>query len=305
MLFRSSDWECIDIHRKDNPSLDEDEYLKQLGPIPPAFRAAWIDGVRMDARTLFEVHKTVDQGLLTDHGGQKRLTPLPASLLGQSYHYIQELPTVGGQPMLAVDWIQVYRAYDHGFFPDPAVCLWIAVLGKRIIAFHEETWFRTPPKEIAKLLKESTTELLGETAVAMTYADPDIDVRGRADHTVRDVLEMEGIPIECSVNDRVLYADMIHALLGEELEPGVPRFQVYEPGCPLLAKYLPKMRWDEKNPRKMADHKFDHWVVCLAYFAISSGVLSVSARPEVSARPAWMDWIEESNRRGLRHEGMR
>lgn len=277
-LYRPEDWRHVEIHRSDNPSLDEAEYLKQFAGIPAHFRAAWIDGVRMESRTLFDVQKTKN---------------------GTPYHYIAELPTVGDTPLLRVPWIQVYRAFDMGFFPDPAVCVWLVVLGKRIIAIHEETWFRTIAKDLAGLMQETTRELVGDTPVGMTYVDPQIDVRTGSDTvTVMDTLEMHGVPCEASINDRVLYADAIHGLLGEEIEPGVPRFQIYEPGCPMLAKYLPKMRWDEKNPRKMADHKFDHWVVALAYFAISSGVISVSAKEATDTRPAWMDWVEEG--RGTR-----
>lgn len=275
--YRPEDWCHVPIHRKDNPSLDEAEYLKQFAGVPAHFRAAWIDGVRMDARTLFDVQKTKD---------------------GRPYHYIQELPRVGQTPLLQVPWIQIYRAFDMGFFPDPAVCVWLAILGKRVIAFHEETWFRTIAKDLAANMVQTTRELVGENAVAMTYVDPQIDVRTGSDTvTVMDTLEMNGVPCEASINDRVLYADAIHGLLGEEVEPGVPRFQVYEPGCPMLAKYLPKMRWDEKNPRKMADHKFDHWIVALAYFAISSGVVSSTSAPEKAERPVWMDWIEPRRRR--------
>jgi len=144
-------------------------------------------------------------------------------------------------------------------------------------------------------------ELTSATCV-MTYADPDIDVRRGAEITIRDHLEMAGVPIECSVNDRVLYADAIHALLGEEVSPGVPKLQIYEPWCPMLAKYLPRMKWDEKNPRKMADHKFDHWVVCLAYFAISSGVIALSEKASSADEPVWMSWVRESSgRRKARH----
>jgi hypothetical protein len=138
----------------------------------------------------------------------------------------------------------------------------------------------------------------------MTAVDPQIDVKTGSDTvTIMDTLELNGVPCEASINDRVLYADAIHGLLGEEVEPGVPRFQIYEPGCPMLAKYLPKMRWDEKNTRKMADHKFDHWIVALAYFAISSGVLSNAQAETVQRRPVWMDWIEETQtrRRGRTH----
>ena len=266
------DWLAIEIQRKDNPSIDEAEYRKQFAGLPAHYRKAWLDGVRMDARTLFEVVKTKD---------------------GKPYHYISELPTVGSVPLLRLPWLQVYRAFDMGYFPDPAVCVWFAVVGRRIIAFHEETWFRTIAKDLAANIKQTHRELVGETSCVMTYADPQIDVKTGDTVTVKDHIEMEGVPIECSINDRVLYADAIHGLLGEEIEPGVPRFQIYEPGCPMLAKYLPKMRWDEKNPRKMADHKFDHWIVCLAYFAISSGVLSFSSQQEQSKEPIWQQWARE------------
>ena len=272
-LYDPEDWEVIDIHLKDNPSLDPQEYLKQFAGVPAHFRAAWIDGVRMDARTLFDVKPRVN---------------------GKPYHYIQELPTVDGVPLLKVPWIQIYRTFDMGYFPDPAVDLVLAVLGRRIIAVQEGTWFRTIAKDLAAKMKEQTHELVGDTSVAMTYVDPDIAIKTGSDTvTVMDTLEMHGVPCEPSINDRVLYADAIHGLLGEEVEPGVPRFQVYEPGCPMLAKYLPKMRWDEKNPRKLADHKFDHWVVALAYFAISSGVLAFSEKAASVHEPIWMQWMRE------------
>lgn len=280
--YDPADFQLIEIHRADNPSIDEAEYRKQFAGLPEHYRKAWLDGVRMDARTLFDVQKTRD---------------------GKPYHYIQELPTIGDTPLLRVPWLQIYRAFDMGYFPDPAVCVWLAVVGKRIIAFHEETWFRTVAKDLAAKMIETTGELTG-AQVGMTYVDPQIDVRTGSDTvTVMDTLEMNGVPCEASINDRVLYADAIHGLLGEEAEPGVPRFQVYEPGCPMLAKYLPKMRWDEKNPRKMADHKFDHWIVCLAYFAISSGVLSDARQQDTGTpRPQWMDWIKES--RGQRRRSV-
>lgn len=275
------DWSHEPIGLKDNPAVDPEEYLKSLGPIPPAFRAAWIDGVRMESRTLFDVQPTKD---------------------GQPYHYIQELPTIGGVPLLKVPWLEVYRAFDMGYYPDPATCVWVAVVGRRVIVVHEETWFKTIAKDLAERMIETTAELVGEDRVVMTYADPDIDVKTGADVvTVRDTLEIAGVPIECSVNNREMYADAIHSLLGEEVEPGVPRLQIYEPGCPMLAKYLPKMRWDEKNPRRMDDHKYDHWIVCLAYFGISSGVLNLTAEREAPRPEAvGLKWLREDRQRTRR-----
>jgi hypothetical protein len=271
--YNPADFLAIEIHRASNPSVDEEEYRKQFVGLAPHYRKAWQDGVRMESRALFDVKKTKDE---------------------KPYHYIQELPTIDGVPLLKVPWIQVYRAFDMGYFPDPAVCVWLAVVGRRVIAIHEETWFKTIAKDLAAKMIETTKELVGETAVAMTYVDPQINIKTGSDSvTIMDTLEMHGVPCEASINDRILYADAIHSLLGEEVEPGVPRFQVYEPGCPMLAKYLPKMRWDEKNPRKMADHKFDHWPIVVAYWAISSGVLSSSAAETTTRRAAWMDWMDE------------
>lgn len=272
--YNPAEWCHVPVHRKDNPSIDEDEYLKTLAGVPVHYRAAWIDGVRMESRTLFDVKKTKD---------------------GKPYHYISELPTIDGVPIARVPWVQWYRAFDMGYYPDPAYCLWLAVIGKRIIAVQEEVWFKTIAKDLAASMRSRTEDLTGSPDCAGTFVDPVIAIKDGSDTvTVMDTLEMNGVPCEPSINDRVLYADAIHGLLGEEIEPGVPRLQVYEPGCPMLARYLPKMRWDEKNPRKMADHKFDHPAVTLAYFAISSGVLSqTSATTSANSRPAWMDWMDE------------
>ena len=296
--YDPAEFEAIEIRLSDNPSLDPNEYRKQFAGLPAHFRAAWVDGVRMDSRTLFDVHKTIDAAIL-------KRSNLPEERLGQPYHYISELPTVDGVPLLKVPWVQWYRGFDMGFFPDPAVAVTFAVIGQRIIAVAENTWFKTIAKDLAAKMKEDLHHLTGRDECAGTFVDPQINVKTGSDTvTVMDVLEMNGVPCEASINDRTLYADAIHGLLGEEVEPGIPRFQIYEVGCPMLARYLTKMRWDEKNPRKMADHGFDHWIVALAYFAISSGVLTTSsAALQDAVRPVWMDWIEEGTRR--RHWGRR
>ncbi len=295
--YDPEDWEHVPINLRDNPSLDPDEYLKSLGPIPAVYRAAWIDGVRMEARTLFDVYKTIDTPLLTKHRGQPRSQPLDPSMLGQPYHYIQELPKIDGVPLLRVPWIQVYRTYDHGYNPDPAVAMWWVVVGRRVFAVHEETWFRTIAEDAATKMVEVHVELFGDIPCAMTYIDPDLSYQDGKDAVlVQDKMEARGVPCEPSINNRVMIADAIHSLLGEEIEPGVPRCQIYEPGCPLLARYLPKMRWDEKNERKMADHKFDHWPMNMGYFGISSGVLTIAQEIEGKKEPIWKTWAAEDAR---------
>jgi hypothetical protein len=276
--YRAEDFEAIELRLEDNPALDPLEYRRQFVGLPDYIRKAWLDGVRMESRTLFNVYP---------------------SKHGRPYHYIPELPRVDGVPLLRVPWTQVYCAFDMGFFPDPACCLWFVVLGRRTFVVHERTWFHTVAKDLALEILRETRELFpGRELRPLTYSDPKIDVKtGHDIVTTRDVMEMAGLPIECSVNDRVLYADAIHGLLGEEVSEGVPRLQIYQPGCPMLAKALPKMRWDETNPRKMGNHPLDHWPVSLAYYAISSGVLSVSEAATMTAEPIWMQWVREARTR--------
>ena len=276
--YDPTDWCHVPIHRADNPSLDETEYLKQFAGLPAHYRKAWVDGVRMESRTLFDVFPSKD---------------------GKPYHYINELPTIDGVPLVKVPWVQWYRAFDMGYYPDPAYCLWIAVVGRRVIFVRESVWFKTEAHELAVKIRQETEELLGTDRVVMTYVDPTIAIREGV-VTVMDHLEMGGIPCEPSINDRTLYADVWHSLLGYEVQPGIPQAQIYQPGCPMLCKYLPKQRWDEKNPRKMADHKWDHPAVTGAYFGASSGVLSHAQNEVSQPRPVWMDWIEESTRSGRR-----
>lgn len=299
--YDPNDWECIDVSLQDNPSLNPHEYRKQFAGLPEHYRKAWLDGERIESRQMFSVHKTVSHSLMLHLGGTPRETPLPDAMLGRPYHYIQELPTISGVPLLKVPWVQIHRAYDHGFFPDPAAALWFAIYGRHICAFAEGTWFKEIAKDLAGKIVEQTSELIGSHPVVGTYADPEIAIqKGHDIVTIQDVFELNGVPMECSIADRVMYGDAIHSLLGEEVEPGVPRFTIYEPGCPMLAKYLPKMRFDEKNPRKLADHKMDHHPVALAFFALSSGVLSFTEATIEQQRPIWLDWINESRKRGRR-----
>ncbi|OGT59078.1 MAG: hypothetical protein A3E01_06065 [Gammaproteobacteria bacterium RIFCSPHIGHO2_12_FULL_63_22] len=114
------------------------------------------------------------------------------------------------------------------------------------------------------------------------------------------------LTFEASTNSRELYVSAINRLLQTEIAPGVPKLLFLRPdpktdagrnllmrgivGCPYLLKYLPKMQFDEKDPRKMADHKHDHAVVALAYLAASYPV-QTTPRVEVVRPPWWSDFF--------------
>lgn len=123
--------------------------------------------------------------------------------------------------------------------------------------------------------------------VVSTVCDPTMDIKTGADVvSIRQIFENEGVPLETSVNDREAFAHAIHNLLQEEVMPGVPRVQFYSRGCPYLIKYLPRMKYDERKPNAMADHKHDHGPVTLAYFALST--IPETRPTEVNTIQPWM-----------------
>jgi hypothetical protein len=186
--------------------------------------------------------------------------------------------------------VQIFRAYDHGFDPDPAYCLWIAHIGNRYIAFKEKLWKRTVIPDIAK-------DILAESEgmrVVVTYNDPVMDLKTGNVHTMKDQFELLGIPMENSVNNREHYASAIATALTTEVEPGVPKLQILAPGsgpglgCPYLIKTLPQQQYDPKHPMRMANHKHDHAAVALAYFLISESSMDRSSGPNGKPVPKWM-----------------
>lgn len=213
------------------------------------------------------------------------------------------------------DAVTIYRAFDMGYFPDPAVCLWIAHLGNRYIVFKEKLWFKTVASDIAK-------DIIAESEgmrVNMTYCDPSMDIQTGADvKTILDTFEENGVPMEKSVNNREHYAHAVHTALAEEITlkeaddhgPAVtvPRLQILQGsgkplGCPYLIRTIPIMGFDEKRPLALADHKHDHAVVALAYFLISH---SSNERRSYTSKPV-PRWLrpKPSDRWILGREGVK
>lgn len=255
--YRPDEWEVIEIHVQDNPHLNAKQYWKQFSGLPAHYIKAWKEGIRVEEDALFEFLPKKD---------------------GKPYHVIREVPRItdsdgNRRPLFRVvngvydfpDWVKIYRAYDHGYYPDPAVCLWFAVYGNRILCFKEMTWYRVLSKDIAK---EIVAESRGMRVVT-TYCDPSLDVQDGSDaESIKDKFESNGVPMDNAINDRELFADAIHNLLADEVAPGVPRTQFIEKLCPNTVKYIPRMKYNERNPAAMADHKQDHWPVACAYFGM-------------------------------------
>ena len=287
--YDPADWANIEMRLEDNPYLDYAEYRKQFAGIAKHIRKAWQDGVRAEERALFEFYPRI----WDDEKGEM----IP-------YHVVDELPRLADDtPIIEYDaetgsykkpaWVQVYRAYDHGFSPDPAVVLWFAIVGRLIICFKEQFWKRTIAEDIAKECVEESKGL----DVVDTYCDPTIDIKtGNSVYTTLQVFENNKMPMNPMKNDRALFCDVIHRILGEEIGPNQPRIVFYSRGCPQLIKHLPRQKWDEHDTTKMAEHKHDHAPVALAYFAESHVPITKPGEARKIRK-----WMVKKKKKGMVH----
>jgi len=265
--YLPDEWNHVRIDMQDNPSLDLVQYRKRFAGLSDHVKRAWLDGEFSDEDALFTFHASKD---------------------GKPYHIIQELDLEA-----IIKASKIYRVFDWGWSPDPSYCAWIAHLGNRYIVIQEKVWYKTIASEIAASMLEED-ERLGIQRVVATYCDPTLEMHTGVDvRTVKDVFEANGIPMECSVNNREQFAAAVHTALAEEALPGVPRLQIYtDPyrrhiGAPYMAKTIPMQRYDIKRPLALANHRHDHPTVGLAYFLIShsSNEQRTFTSPKV---PRWM-----------------
>jgi hypothetical protein len=251
--YNPNDWYSIKANIGDNPHLDREQYKKRFSGLPSHVRKAWVDGDFVIENALFDFEPTKD---------------------GRPFHVIPELSRDELEKIIRS--ATIYRAIDVGWFPDPSIVLWIAHLGNRYIVLKDLVRYKTIAADLAEEIKLIDKEL-GIKKVAITYCDPSMDVNTVADvRTVKDIFELHGIAMECSINKRDHFAAAVHTALNEEALPGVPRIQFVAGkaeglvGCPYLIKTIPTQRYDQKKPLFLADSKDDHGVVALAYFLISS-----------------------------------
>lgn len=250
----------------DNPALDQKRYRARLRNLPEHVRRAWLEGERVILGSYFDdFHKTKD---------------------GEPYHVIDNLPLLRGRPILDYTWLSIYRCLDWGYNPDPAVCLWIAVLpNKRAIVFKERTWKRTLAADVAKDIKHSSEGL----HIIETFCDPTMYVKtGTIKYSIGEIFEQNGVPLTPGTNDRELFGYSIHNYLNTHID-SVPQLQIVKPmglyGCPELIRTIPLLRMDPLNPAKLGEGD-DHYAVALAYFCM--GQTAPSNDPIKPIIPHWM-----------------
>lgn len=251
--YNPNDWYSIHANLIDNPHLDQDQYRKRFSGLPAHVRKAWVDGEFILENALFDFRPSIQ---------------------GKPWHVINDLDWAKVLPSATI-----YRTIDNGWFPDPSVVLWIAHLGNRHIVIHEKILYKTTAAETAEIIKEEDAMLAARVSpnfqlrVAMTYCDPTMDINTTADiRTIKEIYEANNVPMECSINNREQFATVMHNTLAEEAYEDTPRIQFYhsgKDGCPYLVRTIPQMRYDQKRPKAMADHKDDHSVVACCYYLMS------------------------------------
>ncbi len=260
--YNPNDFEMQFSTIDDNPSLDAVQYKARLRNLPEHVRRAWLEGERVvEGMYFMDFHKTLDD---------------------KPWHVIDEAPTYQGTPITRGHaWISIYRAIDWGYYPDPAVCLWIAVLpNKWAIVFKEKSWRRTLAADVAKDIKRESEGM----RIVESFCDPVMLIKEGQVYSIGEIFEQNGVPVTAGINDRVLYGYSIHDHLNTIID-GRPKLQIVKSACPDLIRTIPQMRTDSNDPRKIADGE-DHWVVGLAYFCM--GQAAPSREPGTTTSRRWM-----------------
>jgi hypothetical protein len=289
--YNPNDWGNIHLEREDNPYLDFEQYDRRFAGLPAAYRKAWVDGQWGVEGAYFSV-------------GPQHLVSPP---LFESFDKKtgQRTINVYGQPIGPrnvldnLQWLHVYRVIDWGWH-DPTVCLWVAVTpAGRLIPFREMTWLRTPVDEVANDIKAASA---GMSHIVTTFADPTLwDGQKEMGHCLADEFEDRGIALTKAKNDRTAAGLAIQEYLTTKLADGKPKLQMYVDegdksiGVPTLNRTLRAMRVDKKKPGRIADHRADHFPICLGYVCMAG--VGPSPEPSQAVQRRWM--VDRTANRGI------
>jgi hypothetical protein len=261
--YNPDDFEMQFSTLHDNKFIDIKEYEKRLKNLPDHVRRAWLLGEFVNEGAYFsDFRRFMDDG--------------------SPWHVINTIPTWQGQYIFDLPWINIYRAIDWGYSPDPAVCLWFAVLpNHRVIVFKERTWKRTLATDVAADIKRESEGM----HIVETFCDPTMFIKtGNSPYSIAELFEQNRVPCTPSQNDRELYGYSVHHFLNTLIDEK-PQLQIVGPACPELVKTFPLLQMDKNDPRKIADGN-DHWVIACAYFCM--GQVPPSHDPVVTILPRWM-----------------
>lgn len=262
--YLPDEYESIHTTLDDNPFIDKDQYIRRLSSLPDHVRRAWLFGEwAVEGAYFHDFYPTREH---------------------QPWHVTDIYPQLKDRRLEPMPWLQIYRAVDWGFSPDPAVCLWIVVLpNSRAFVLKERTWKAKTAQHVARCIREESDDM----RISATFADPTMFFGSEAtgNNSVGDIFEANGVPLDPVKNDREHAGYAIHEYLNTLLSDGLPKLQIYGPDCPKLVKTLPEMRTHKLHPERIADGN-DHWTIALAYFCMSN--TGVSKESFEVTKPLWL-----------------
>lgn len=167
-----------------------------------------------------------------------------------------------------------YRAIDWGFYPDPCVCLWIAVSPdksrRREVVYRERHWTRTVPDDVARDIQYISRD----EQITFTVADPSMWA-SKSGPSDAERMMMNGLPLIKADNARVSGWTRVHEVLqqrhitkiaGEVTK--ISEMKIFET-CIKLIEAIEIAQHDEHDPMDIAPNKLDHWIDALRYYCMS------------------------------------
>lgn len=293
--YRPDDYQYIPATIEDNHHINLAEQEMRLNALPSeALRKMYRDGDwnAVEGQFFSEFHAR------KYHPDTEEIIP---------WHVIDELPYIDGVPLDEVPWIRYVAVLDWGYDPDPGALILYALLpSKRFIAVKELTLKKLVGPRAAKACKKfceglKVTRRIGGHDMWMTDR--------QVGESLAETFAKAGFSMHQADTDRINGWARVHTLLTETVFEGdgeKPLIQIYRKGCPNLARTLPMLQADPKNPGDIIE-KDDHWGDTLRWFAMSrptssvktTGVRSVYDRLPPDIRKA----MERESRRQSRTGG--
>jgi hypothetical protein len=188
-----------------------------------------------------------------------------------------------------------YRTMDWGYWPDPWVCLWIAVdEDGREYVYREAKGNRMPPADVAReILRLSADDgpHFGPTVADTQMWTPAAD--DGVSHAEKCL--MAGLPLDQASKDRLNGWMRIHEYLALDPRTGQPGLVFFD-NCTETIKCLPQLIHDEKRVEDVKGNSaIDHFPDALRYHLMR--------RPTKTAHPErFRPWNSIENYRRLAGE---
>lgn len=264
--YDPAEWHAIHMDMDDNPHVHLESYERRINALPTeALRRAYRHGEWVTEGAAFEEFRETKDG--------------------RPWHVVDEIPRIKGVPITQLAWVEIVRIVDWGYSEagNPGCCLWVACLpGHTALVFQEYYFRKTLPADAAKEIARRSEGL----KIRYTVGDPAM-FREHQGESIAETFAREGISMIDGDNERESGWIRLHAWLRETVDDGhgneQPRLQLYRgaagDGCPTVARTLPDMVVDPKNPADIETRGVeDEAADCLRYFAMS--------RPAPSREPA-------------------